>query len=286
MLDYRKLPLSYYEAKLSKKEPLHRRNFLEVYFSIKDPIAYMAFLIFFIYDDNRNYRLALLRQCESQELSLDYNKSLRVHAEIVPKRHEDLKGHLRYLITVAEELQNVAKEFGEIKQGDFVEAWRLIDIFNNADYMIREYGGDISRTLREHSFGDKADLPVPRFAKCVWLYQCLDFVRHFQKLRYPLVVDWLEFIRFPLELYKAVPKTLSFGDYVLAVRNGDFESWYRRCKVGLPKHQESEDWQERYEIQLRKMNHGQLSRELQRHGWGHRMVKDEIIRRTQIRISF
>ena len=271
MLNYKQIALNRYYEKLRKVYPLHRRNFLHIYSRIRDPIVYVAFLIFFVHNDNWNHRSSLLQQYEPYSIPPEHAEFIKLHSVTSKKSQKYFEDHMRYMIIVVDELEKAVKELGNIEESEFVEAWRLLDIFNDAEEIIKA-----------HYCSVNMGRPIPQFLKCVWLYQVIDFIRLLRKDGYPVIAGWDEFIRCLLELSKAIPKTLSFADYAFALRNGNVEFWYQRCIIGT---WEAEDWKKRYVRQLQKMDCIKLAQELDRRQWGRSLVKCEIARRAQVGIS-
>ncbi|MFH1235638.1 MAG: hypothetical protein V1685_01725 [Parcubacteria group bacterium] len=176
---------------------------------------------------------------------------------------------------VAIDIATTVTEAGAIDIYQFVDAIALLETFNNAGNIVLEYGYDTGEVRLDTIF-----YPMP------WLYMALDFVRHFDKERYPLVYGWSDFVlSLPQLLRHQRSLRLGFSDYTQAISNGDFDRWYAQYKVGLTKTDKPVDWRQRYLQQLQRMSDDQLREQYNKCNWGWDLARKEVKNR-RVRLGY
>ena len=155
-----------------------------------------------------------------------------------------------------------------------VEAIIVIERFNKMNI---EYW----RYKKEHR---DLDLPYVTFEPYMWYLDVLGFLQVFDTEEYPLMASWVEFfLVLPLMAPEGQKAQLKFTDYPRMVARGVLDKWYRENKGYGEKMSAlaGTSFKTTYTEELTSMNAKELEEEYYRGNWGHRLVKEEMRRRSK-----
>jgi len=185
------------------------------------------------------------------------------------------KPHKLTYVEILEEITTRANEIGtsRITQEQFADSIELYEAYNNAVPIMM-------RAKKNHDMA----LPFTTFQDLQSHMTALEFVMGFEKMSYPLVTGWEEFIVSLPDFLKSKGQDralVKFGSYFYFVKSGDFNRWYARTKSYGGAMGAYVNWLDAYRDEVRGYSDEKLQEEVEIGCWGRVVLEREKERRKK-----